>query len=84
MEVWNLLKTSFLERVIPGYPQGSVEALAWCADRLFSTGINARVVEHNLKTLTEKVCTIYYLSFFLKELHSGQWSSSNLINHEAF
>lgn len=54
VEVWNIRNTAFLERTIPGRPQGSVEALAWCHNRLFSTGIHARVVEHNLKTLTAK------------------------------
>lgn len=52
VEVWNLRNTAFLERVLPG--RGSVESLAWCGDRLFSTGLNARVVEHDLKTLTIK------------------------------
>ncbi|XP_034249817.1 U3 small nucleolar RNA-associated protein 4 homolog [Thrips palmi] len=54
VEIWNLYHTAYLEQVIPGCPQGSVEALAWCKSRLFSTGIHARVVEHDLKTLQTK------------------------------
>lgn len=55
VEIWNLNKTAYLETVLPGHPQGSVEALAWCKSRLFSTGIHARVVEHDLTTLKAKV-----------------------------
>lgn len=54
VEIWKLHNIPYQELVIPGRPQGSVEALAWCDSRLFSTGIHARVIEHDLKTLKAK------------------------------
>lgn len=66
IEVWNLHHNAAIERVLPGRPNGSVEALAWCSDRLFSTGISARVVEYDLKTLTVKVCNSL-LTYFYEE-----------------
>lgn len=55
IEIWNVLHAAFLERVIPGRAESSVEAVCWVADRLLSVGLSGTgIIEWDLKTLTAK------------------------------
>lgn len=54
VEVWNLAHTPHIERTIPGRGNSSVEAVAWCGQRLFSAGLQGTVTEYNLQTLSNK------------------------------
>jgi U3 small nucleolar RNA-associated protein 4 len=55
VEVWSLDHTPHIERTIPGRANSSVEALTWCGERLFSSGLQGAVTEYNLQTLSVKV-----------------------------
>ena len=55
VEIWNLNHTPHIERTIPGRVNSSVEALTWCGERLFSSGLQGAVTEYNLQTLSVKV-----------------------------
>ncbi|XP_035213233.1 U3 small nucleolar RNA-associated protein 4 homolog isoform X2 [Stegodyphus dumicola] len=54
IEIWDVKKYPYLEKVIPGSSTTSVETLAWCNDRLFSAGLHGYIAEHNLNTLIPK------------------------------
>lgn len=43
-----------MTHVIPGTPSGSVEAMCWVDQRLFSTGLSGAVVDWDLHTLNPK------------------------------
>lgn len=46
-----------MTKVIPPQPGGSIEALAWCRNRLFSVGLTGLVIEYDLLNLRPKVST---------------------------
>ncbi|XP_076059964.1 UTP4 small subunit processome component l(3)72Dn [Oratosquilla oratoria] len=50
IELWNCHHKPCRERVIPGNPENSVEALLWCGKKLLSAGLHGFVTEHNLQT----------------------------------
>lgn len=52
--------TPHIDRVILGQPERSVESLLWCNGRLFSSGLNAMIVEYDLMALLPKVKTYLY------------------------
>ncbi|XP_055687780.1 U3 small nucleolar RNA-associated protein 4 homolog [Lutzomyia longipalpis] len=51
VELWNVSGTPFMERVIFGAPNASVEALVWLGDNLFSAGLSGEIVHWNLRSL---------------------------------
>ncbi|EFX86991.1 hypothetical protein DAPPUDRAFT_97204 [Daphnia pulex] len=54
IEIWNLEHSPHIEKLIPGSPEGSIEALVWSKGRLFSTGLHGFVVEYDLVALSPK------------------------------
>lgn len=54
IEIWDLNDAPLLLAYMPGVKNGSVEALAWCEDRLFSTGLGGSLVEWDLINLCVK------------------------------
>lgn len=64
VEVWNLAHTPHIERTIPGRVNSSVEALTWCGERLFSSGLQGAVTEYNLQTLSVKVMMLFIICGF--------------------
>ncbi|XP_074029648.1 UTP4 small subunit processome component l(3)72Dn [Leptinotarsa decemlineata] len=52
IEIWNLNNIWFLERTISSTAENfSIEGLAWCGNKLFSTGLHGLLVEYNLYRL---------------------------------
>lgn len=49
-----ILGNWYKEKVIPGDPDRSVEALAWVDNRLFSAGLSGEVIEYDLLKLAPK------------------------------
>jgi len=64
VEVWNLDHTPHIERTIPGRVNSSVEALTWCGERLFSSGLQGTVTEYNLQSLLVKVMLLFIICGF--------------------
>ncbi|KAK7793328.1 hypothetical protein R5R35_003064 [Gryllus longicercus] len=54
IEVWDFKDVPHMECLLPNLKSNSVESLAWCDQRLFSTGLEGFVVEYNLLTLSIK------------------------------
>lgn len=54
IEIWDLKKCPYQEKVIPGLRHRSVEALLWYRERLFSTGLDGDLTEYDLFKLTSK------------------------------
>lgn len=54
IEIWDFTEVPHMECVIPNLRNNSVESVAWCDERLFSTGLEGFVVEYNLSTLAIK------------------------------
>ncbi|GLG93835.1 U3 small nucleolar RNA-associated protein 4-like protein [Gryllus bimaculatus] len=54
IEVWDFKDVPHMECLLPNLKSNSVESLAWCDQRLFSTGLQGFVVEYNLLTLSIK------------------------------
>ncbi|KAK8374495.1 hypothetical protein O3P69_011772 [Scylla paramamosain] len=48
IEIWNCKSRPFMQLVLPGDNDSSVEALVWCRGRLFSAGLHGFLLEHNL------------------------------------
>ncbi|XP_059613505.1 U3 small nucleolar RNA-associated protein 4 homolog [Phlebotomus argentipes] len=51
IEVWSVSATPFMERVIFGAPNASIEALAWVNGALLSAGLSGEIVYWNLRKL---------------------------------
>jgi U3 small nucleolar RNA-associated protein 4 len=66
IEVWNVRDGMFRERTIPGSGQSTVRSLVWVpsndggSDRLFSAGLNARLIEWDLQRLCPRAATDSY------------------------
>lgn len=59
IEIWDLANAPFLERVIPGKYDSTVEVICWAGARLFSVGLSGDgLKEWDLKTLTPKRCLL--------------------------
>ncbi|GBP64508.1 U3 small nucleolar RNA-associated protein 4 homolog, partial [Eumeta japonica] len=54
IEVWDLNHAPFLLKSIPGVENGSIEALGWASNRLFSTGLGGALLEWDLEELSLK------------------------------
>ncbi|KAM9854320.1 U3 small nucleolar RNA-associated protein 4 homolog [Aulostomus maculatus] len=54
LEVFNFADNYFQEKLIPGREGGSVEALCWVGQRLFSAGLNSEITEYDLENLRPK------------------------------
>lgn len=54
IEIWDVRKNPYLEKVIPSVPNGSVETLSWCNGRLFSAGLYGYLYEYDLISLSQK------------------------------
>lgn len=54
VEIWDVVKNPYLEKVIPSVPNTSVETLSWCNGRLFAAGLYGYIYEYDLCTLTLK------------------------------
>ncbi|KAI4486585.1 hypothetical protein M0804_005955 [Polistes exclamans] len=54
IELWNVENAPFIECVIPGDEDNSIESILLIGSRLFSTGLHGLVVEYNLTTLQIK------------------------------
>ncbi|KAK4308157.1 hypothetical protein Pmani_020125 [Petrolisthes manimaculis] len=50
IEIWNCQDKPFLQKVLPGGEESSVEGVAWCGERLFSAGLQGFILEHDLVT----------------------------------
>lgn len=48
VEIWNCQNRPFVQLVLPGGVDSSVEALVWCKGRLFSAGLHGYILEYNL------------------------------------
>ncbi|KAG8201749.1 hypothetical protein JTE90_012809 [Oedothorax gibbosus] len=76
IEIWDMKQNPYLEKVIPGASTASVESLAWCKGRLFSTGLHGYVTEYDLSTLLPKNqlivtsgCPVWCMSFNKQQSH---------------
>ncbi|CAD1474178.1 unnamed protein product, partial [Heterotrigona itama] len=54
IEIWNIGNAPFVECMIPGHPECSIESILWVDQRLFSTGLHGMITEYDLKTLSIK------------------------------
>eukprot|EP00124_Ichthyophonus_hoferi_P004736 Ihof_evm1s562 gene=Ihof_evmTU1s562 len=54
IELWNVSQTWTLQQRFVGGENASVEAVAWCGDRLFSAGLHGQITEWNLHSLQPK------------------------------
>lgn len=52
VEIWNCKHRPFMQQVIHGDEDSSVEALAWCNGRLFSAGLHGFLLEYDLASCT--------------------------------
>nr|XP_053634007.1 U3 small nucleolar RNA-associated protein 4 homolog [Cherax quadricarinatus] len=48
VEIWNCERRPFVQLVLPGGDDSSVEALVWCNGRLFSAGFHGFILEYDL------------------------------------
>ncbi|CAH1779967.1 unnamed protein product [Owenia fusiformis] len=55
LEIWSIKDDWFQEKIIPGSNDNSIEAVAWCGNRVFTAGIQGSIVEYDLLTLERKV-----------------------------
>lgn len=49
IEIWNIQHAPFLEQTIAGSSIASIEAIAWCDNRLFTTGLTGELIEWDLR-----------------------------------
>ncbi|XP_043260482.1 U3 small nucleolar RNA-associated protein 4 homolog [Colletes gigas] len=54
IEVWNVGNAPFVECIIAGHPENSIESILWIGSRLFSTGLHGMIAEYDLTTLSIK------------------------------
>ncbi|XP_076637416.1 UTP4 small subunit processome component l(3)72Dn [Colletes latitarsis] len=54
IEVWNVGNAPFVECIIAGHPENSIESILWIGPRLFSTGLHGMIAEYDLTTLSIK------------------------------
>lgn len=50
IEIWNIQYAPFLQQTIVGSTIVSIEAISWCGNRLFSTGLTGELIEWDLRT----------------------------------
>lgn len=49
IEIWNIQHAPYLQQTIVGSTIASIEAIAWCGNRLFSTGLTGELIEWDLR-----------------------------------
>lgn len=54
IEIWNIQHAPYLQQTIAGSSIASIEAIAWCGNRLFSTGLTGELTEWDLRTQQSK------------------------------
>lgn len=54
IEIWNIQHAPYLQQTIVGSTIASIEAISWCGNRLFSTGLTGELIEWDLRTHQSK------------------------------
>lgn len=54
IEIWNIQHAPYLQQTIAGSSVASIEAISWCGNRLFSTGLTGELIEYDLRTQQAK------------------------------
>lgn len=54
IEIWNIQHAPYLQLTIAGSAIASIEAISWCGNRLFSTGLTGELIEYDLRTQQPK------------------------------
>lgn len=49
IEIWNIQYAPYLEQTISGSSIASIEAIGWCKNRLFTTGLTGELIEWDLR-----------------------------------